>query len=316
MNVGWIGLGHMGGPMTTNLVKAGHTVKGFDLVAEAKEAAAENGVTVVESIAEAVSDADIVFSMLPAGRHAREVITGDGGVLANAPSTALVIDSSTIDIQTARDLHAAAAQAGFSFLDAPVSGGVSGAAAGTLTFMVGGQAAAVEKATPVIEVMAGKIFHCGGPGNGQAAKITNNMMLAICLEATCEGAVLAERLGLDHKTFQQLASVSSGDNWALRTWYPVQGVVDTAAVNRNFEGGFSTALLRKDLGLALEAGKSTSTELSFATAAAERLDHLVENGWESKDCSVMVKLIDPEGTITGSPAADPSSSGPTGTVTH
>lgn len=310
MNVGWIGLGHMGGPMTTNLVKAGHTVKGFDLVPAAKAEAAENGVTIVSSIAEAVSDADIVFSMLPAGTHAREVITGDGGVLASAPKTALVIDSSTIDIQTARDLHQAAAEAGFGFLDAPVSGGVSGAAAGTLTFMVGGDADAVEKAREVIEVMAGKIFHCGGPGNGQAAKITNNMMLAICLEATCEGAVLAERLGLDHKTFQQLAAVSSGDNWALRTWYPVRGVVDTAAVNRNFEGGFSTALLRKDLGLALEAGKSTSTELSFATAAAARLDQLVEKGWESKDCSVLVKLIDPDGDITGTPAA---SSGPTGT---
>ncbi len=301
MNVGWIGLGHMGGPMTTNLVSAGHTVKGFDLVPAANASAAENGVTVVASIAEAVSDADIVFTMLPAGAHAREVITGDGGVLANAPRSALVIDSSTIDIQTARDLHHAAAGAGFAFLDAPVSGGVSGATAGTLTFMVGGDADALEKARGVIEAMAGKIFHCGGPGNGQAAKITNNMMLAICLEATCEGAVLAERLGLDPTTFQQLAAVSSGDNWALRTWYPVRGVVDTAAVNRNFEGGFSTALLRKDLGLALEAGKSTSTELSFATAAAARLDQLVAKGWESKDCSVMVKLIDPAGDITGTP---------------
>ncbi|MDQ6657077.1 MAG: 3-hydroxyisobutyrate dehydrogenase [Actinomycetota bacterium] len=287
--------------MTTNLVSAGHTVKGFDLVPAANASAAENGVTVVASIAEAVSDADIVFTMLPAGAHAREVITGDGGVLANAPRSALVIDSSTIDIQTARDLHHAAAGAGFAFLDAPVSGGVSGATAGTLTFMVGGDADALEKARGVIEAMAGKIFHCGGPGNGQAAKITNNMMLAICLEATCEGAVLAERLGLDPTTFQQLAAVSSGDNWALRTWYPVRGVVDTAAVNRNFEGGFSTALLRKDLGLALEAGKSTSTELSFATAAAARLDQLVAKGWESKDCSVMVKLIDPAGDITGTP---------------
>lgn len=292
MNVGWVGLGNMGGPMTANLVKAGHAVKGFDLSDAAKGAAAANGVTVVDSIADAVADADIVFTMLPAGKHALEVITGPGGVFAGAPKTALVIDSSTIDIETARELHRTADQRGFTFLDAPVSGGVSGAAAGTLTFMVGGSEAAVEKARPVIEVMAGKIFHCGGPGNGQAAKITNNMMLAICLQATCEGAVLAERLGLDSKTFQQLATVSSGDCWPLRTWYPIPGVVETGAVNRDFAGGFSTALLRKDVGLALQAGEGTGTDLSFASAVADRLDRVIEKGWADRDCSILVKLLE------------------------
>lgn len=292
MKVGWIGLGNMGGPMTANLVTAGHHVTGFDLSEPATASAAEHGVTVVGSVAEAVEGADLVFTMLPAGQHARAVITGPDGVLASAPSSALVVDSSTIDIQTARDLHEAAAAAGFAFLDAPVSGGVSGAAAGTLTFMVGGDADVLDRAREVIEVMAGRIFHCGGPGNGQAAKITNNMMLAITLQATCEGAVLADRLGLDHSTFQQLASVSSGDSWALRTWYPMPGVVETAAANRDFAGGFSTALLRKDLGLALQAGEQTATDLSFAAAVAARLDTVVENGWSDKDCSILVKLLD------------------------
>lgn len=291
-NIGWIGLGNMGGPMTANLVKAGYQVKGYDLSEKARSAAAQQGVQAEGSIADAVSDADFVFTMLPTGKHAREVITGVGGVLASAPKTAVVLDSSTIDIETARDLHDAARKAEFTFLDAPVSGGVSGASAGTLTFMLGGDAGVVAKATPIIEVMAGKIFHCGGPGNGQAAKITNNMMLAICMQATCEGAVLAERLGLDSRIFQQLAAVSSGDSWALRTWYPVAGVVETAAVNRGFDGGFSTALLRKDVGLALQAGEGTGTDLSLAAAVADRLDRLVDHGWADKDCSILVKLLD------------------------
>ncbi len=311
MNVGWVGLGNMGGPMTANLVKAGHAVKGFDLSDTAKAAAAANGVTVVDSIADAVADADIVFTMLPAGKHALEVITGADGVFVGAPKTALVVDSSTIDIETARELHQAADQQGFTFLDAPVSGGVSGAAAGTLTFMVGGEEAALDKARPIIEVMAGKIFHCGGPGNGQAAKITNNMMLAICLQATCEGAVLAERLGLDSKTFQQLATVSSGDSWPLRTWYPIAGVVETGAVNRDFAGGFSTALLRKDVGLALQAGEGTGTDLSFASAVADRLDRVIEKGWADRDCSILVKLLEEP-----APAGDADSSAATGSDPH
>lgn len=301
MNVGWIGLGNMGGPMTANLVAAGHRVRGFDLNTEATATAATAGVLIADSIAEAVSDADVVFTMLPAGTHAREVILGEGGVVASAPTGAVVVDSSTIDIQTARDLHEAVAGAGFSFLDAPVSGGVSGAAAGTLTFMVGGDEAVLDKVRDVIDVMAGKIFACGGPGNGQAAKITNNMMLGITLQATCEGAVLAERLGLDASVFQQLATVSSGDSWALRTWYPIAGVTETAAVNRDFAGGFSTALLRKDLGLALQAGEETGTDLSFAKAVADRLDTIVERGDAGKDCSILVQLID------GSDAAGASS---------
>lgn len=293
-NIGWIGLGNMGGPMTANLVGAGHRVTGFDLSPQAREHAAAGGVVVAESLADAVREAEVVFTMLPAGRHAREVVTGADGVLAHAPADAVLVDSSTIDIQTARDLHEAVAATGRRFLDAPVSGGVSGAAAGTLTFMVGGEESTLEVVREIIQVMAGKIFHCGGPGAGQAAKITNNMMLGICLQATCEGAVLANRLGLDPTVFQELAKVSSGDSWALRTWYPVPGVVETAAVNRDFAGGFATALLRKDLGLALEAGEQTGTDLSFAKGVADRLDELIEAGQADKDCSILVTLLQGE----------------------
>jgi 3-hydroxyisobutyrate dehydrogenase len=291
VRIGWIGLGNMGGPMAANLVRAGHVVNGYDVSGTALATATRNGVAVQDSIAATVTDADFVFTMLPTGVHARDVILGDSGVFASAPTTAVVVDSSTIDMATARELHGAARGSGFSFLDAPVSGGVSGAAAGTLTFMVGGDADVLEATTPVLDVLAGKIVHCGGPANGQAAKIVNNMMLAICLEATCEGAVLAERLGLDSTTFQQLAAASSGDSWALRTWYPVPGVVESAAVNRDFAAGFSTALLRKDVGLALAAGSDTGTDLSFAAAVADRLDSLVARGWADRDCSILVKLI-------------------------
>jgi hypothetical protein len=181
VRIGWIGLGNMGGPMAANLVRAGHVVNGYDVSGTALATATRNGVAVQDSIAATVTDADFVFTMLPTGVHARDVILGDSGVFASAPTTAVVVDSSTIDMATARELHGAARESGFSFLDAPVSGGVSGAAAGTLTFMVGGDADVLEATTPVLDVLAGKIVHCGGPANGQAAKIVNNMMLAICL---------------------------------------------------------------------------------------------------------------------------------------
>lgn len=301
MRIGWIGLGNMGAPMSGRLVAAGHEVHGYDLAEAAREAAAAQGVTVEDTVAATVAGADVVVTMLPNHGIVTAVLDGPDGVLAHAEPGAVVIDSSTIDIDAARSLHASVSAAGFRFLDAPVSGGISGAAAGTLTFMVGGDAAVLEEVRPVIEVMAGRIFHTGGPGNGQAAKLTNNMMLGITLAATAEGAVLAERLGLDATTFWELAQVSSGDSWALRTWYPVPGVVETAAVNRDFTGGFATALLRKDLELALAAGESTSTALPFATAVRDRMDQLVELGLADRDCSVLVKLVDGELT---SPARD------------
>lgn len=301
MKIAWIGLGNMGGPMAANLVKAGHLVTGFDLSDAARVAAAAGGVSIAGSISEAVGDVDVVFSMLPAGRHVRSVMSGPEGVLAHLRPGTLVVDSSTIDIETARALHESVTAAGFRFLDAPVSGGVFGAESGTLTFMVGGADADLAEARPLIEVMAGRIFHAGSGGSGQAAKIANNMMLGINLAALCEGSVLAGRLGLDPKTFFEIASVSSGDSWALRNWYPVEGVVANAAVNRDFQGGFAVNLMRKDVGLALEAGGSTATDLPFAAMVVQYLDKMVELGWGGRDSASLVKLFD--GSLT---AAEPS----------
>ena len=292
MTVAWIGLGNMGGPMAANLVRAGHSVVGFDLSEPAKAAAAAAGVKVVETIADCVADADVVFTMLPAGTHVRSVLTGPDGILANLPAGGLVVDSSTIDSQVARELHELVTGSGFRFLDAPVSGGIFGAQAGTLTFMIGGAAEDLEAVRDRIEVMAGRVFHAGGPGAGQAAKIANNMMMAVNLAGLCEGAVLADRLGLDPNVFFQIAGVSSGDSWTLRTWYPMPGVVETAGVNRDFAGGFATDLALKDVRLALAAGEATGTPLDFAALVVQRLQTLSELGYGAKDCTSLVKLID------------------------
>jgi 3-hydroxyisobutyrate dehydrogenase len=303
MTVAWIGLGNMGGPMAANLVRAGHPVVGFDLSAAAINAAAAAGVTVATSVAECVADAEVVFTMLPAGAHVRTVLSGPDGILATMPAGGLVVDSSTIDIQVARELHELVAGSGFRFLDAPVSGGIFGAQAGTLTFMVGGAATDLEAVRDRIEVMAGRVFHAGGPGAGQAAKIANNMMMAVNLAGLCEGAVLADRLGLDPHVFFQIAGVSSGDSWALRTWYPMPGVVQTAGVNRDFAGGFATDLALKDVRLALAAGEATGTPLDFASLVVQRLQTMSELGYGAKDCTSLVKLID--GSVSAKDAVGP-----------
>jgi 3-hydroxyisobutyrate dehydrogenase len=293
--VAWIGLGNMGGPMAANLVAGGHGVTGFDLNDTAKQTAVEHGVRVVDSIADAVRDAEVVFTMLPAGNHVTTVLSGPDGVMAHVRPGALVVDCSTIDIQVARDLHELLNANGFRFLDAPVSGGIFGAQAGTLTFMVGGSEADLDEARALVDVMAARVFHAGGPGAGQSAKIANNMMMAINLAGLCEGAVLADRLGLDPKTFFEIASVSSGESWALRTWYPSPGVVETAGVNRGFEGGFLTDLALKDVRLAVAAGGATDTDLSFATLVVKKLEELSDLGYGGKDCTSLVKLV--EGSI-------------------
>ena len=291
--IGWVGLGNMGRPMTANLVKAGHTVNGFDLVPEAVEAAAKSGVNPVNSIAEAVAGADIVFTMLHKGEHARTAYLEPDGVLANADQKTLLIDSSTIDFDSARVLHAEAAKSGFRLIDGPVSGGVTGAEAGTLTFMLGGADADVEEARPVIEAMAGNIFHAGGDAAGQAAKIVNNMMLSISLQGVVEGAVLADRFGLDPKVFHDIAKVSSGDSWPLRTWYPVPGVTTTAAANNEFKPGFATALMHKDVGLALAGAETQGVDLPAATLVHAQLQKLMDEDLGGLDTSALIKNIDP-----------------------
>ncbi|MBD2761801.1 3-hydroxyisobutyrate dehydrogenase [Kocuria sp. cx-116] len=297
--ISWIGLGRMGGPMSANLVKAGHDVRGFDLIKQAMVEARSHGVTTCDSIEDVLDGAQVVFTMLPKGEHSRAVYLGDRGVLALAPKNALLIDSSTIDVETAVELHKAAAGAGFDFVDAPVSGGISGAAAGTLTFMVGGETDTVEKAKEFIDPMAGRIVHTGEAGTGQAAKIVNNMMLFISLEACAEGSVLADRLGLDPQVFWDIASVSSGNSWALQTWYPVPGIVDSAAANNNFKATFSAALAAKDAGLALAAGEQTGVDLPAARLAAQRFEQLITEGYENLDCSLIAKYAAPDGKIKG-----------------
>lgn len=292
--IGWVGLGNMGRPMAANLVKAGHTVQGFDVVEAAVSAAAEDGITPAKSIEEAVKGAEIVFTMLPKGEHARSVYLTEGGVLEVASKDTILVDSSTIDFDTARALHDAAREAGYVFLDAPVSGGVTGAAAGTLTFMVGAEDEDFEAAKKYIEPMAGNIFHAGGDAAGQAAKIVNNMMLAISAQGVVEGAVLADRFGLAPETFINIAKVSSGDSWPLRTWYPVPGVVDTAAANNGFKPGFAVSLMRKDLGLALAGGESQGVPLDAAQLVADKLDKLIDEGWELADTMALIRNIDPE----------------------
>lgn len=292
--IGWIGLGRMGNPMTKNLIAAGHTVTGYDVVEDAVKAAAGHGVKPAGSIAEAVKGADVVFSMLPKGEHAKTVYLGEDGVFAHADTSTLLVDSSTIDFDTAVELHKEATERGFKFVDGPVSGGVSGAAAGTLTFMLGGEDADVEAAKVFIDPMAGNIFHAGGDGAGQAAKIVNNMLLAISLQGVVEGAVLAERFGLKPEVFHSIAKVSSGDSWPLRTWYPVPGVVDTAAANRDFAAGFSTMLMHKDVGLALDGAKTQGVELPAATLVHGRLQELIDTGRGDLDTSALIALVDPE----------------------
>ena len=302
--IGWIGLGNMGGPMTANLVKAGHDVRGFDLNPQALAAAAANGLTAASSISDAVSGVDVVFTMLPKGEHAIAVYLGDGGVLASVSPGTLLVDSSTIDVESAQKLHDAATEAGFRFVDAPVSGGISGAQAGTLTFMIGGEAGAVADASRFIEPMSANIIPTGGATTGQAAKICNNLMLFINLAGAAEGAVLADRLGLDKQVFWDIASVSSGDSWALRTWYPIAGVVPTSAANNDFAPTFTAELANKDIGLAIAAAQATDMPLEIGEHVQQLFQRVLDADQGGKDCSIIVKLVD--GTLASEQVQAPA----------
>ena len=295
----WIGLGNMGGPMAANLVAAGHQVRGVDLNERAAAAAAESGVEVAGSIAEAVRDAEAVFTMLPKGEHVRAVFDGPDGIWAHAPQDALLCDSSTVDIETSRWCHEQSAARGFAFADTPVSGGISGAADATLCFMIGGEPAAVERATELVGPMAGKVIAAGGPTAGTAAKICNNMMLFITLMANSEGSQLAARLGLDPKVFWEIASVSSGRSWSQQTWYPVPDIIPTAAANNNFEATFRVDLAAKDVGLALAAGEQTGVRLPAAQLIASQLQELIDEGYADRDCSLVALLSTPDGVLDG-----------------
>lgn len=297
--IGWIGLGNMGSRMTAHLIDAGHQVRGFDLNPDAAAAAERNGVTIVGSIAEAVQGADVVFTMLPKGQHVRSVFESEDGIWSNAAPATLLIDSSTVDVETSRHIHDQSAANGFEFVDAPVSGGISGAQNATLAFMIGGEPVAVEKATKFIEPMAGNIFNAGGPTMGIAAKIANNMMLCINMLANSEGSQLAAKLGLEPKVFWDIVSASSGRSWAQQTWYPVPGVIGTSPADNNFDPGFSADLAHKDVGLALVAGEQSGINLPAATLASDQLAQLIDEGWGQKDCTLIAKYVNPSDQLAG-----------------
>ena len=264
--IGFIGLGNMGGPMAANLVKAGHTVQGFDLIPDNLSLAADNGIATMGDARSALEGADVVVTMLPAGKHVLSVYEE---ITPWVASGALMIDCSTIDVESARKAHDIASRHGLLSIDAPVSGGTGGAAAGTLTFMAGGSTDAYSKAEPILQPMAGKIVHCGDPGAGQAAKICNNMILGISMLGVAEAFVLAEKLGLSHQSLFDVASTSSGQCWSLTTYCPVPGPVPNSPANRDYRPGFAAALMLKDLKLSQEAAQAAGAVTPLGAEATQ-----------------------------------------------
>jgi len=286
--IGFIGVGNMGGPMARNLVKAQHAVRAFDPAKAALDAVVAAGGQAAASPAEAVRDAEIVVTMLPAGRHVRSVYAE---VLPAAAAGALLIDCSTIDVASARDVASQAAAAGFEMLDAPVSGGVGGAEAGTLTFMVGGSDAAFARARPILEKMGRTIVHCGGPGNGQAAKICNNMVLGISMIAVSEAFTLADALGLDRQKLFDVSSTASGQCWALTSYCPVPGPVPSSPANRDYKPGFTADMMVKDLRLAQDAAQTSGVATPLGAAAQALYGMFVARGQGPVDFSGIVRMI-------------------------
>ncbi|WP_137129034.1 3-hydroxyisobutyrate dehydrogenase [Rhizobium sp. FY34] len=287
-NIAFIGLGNMGLPMASNLVKAGHVVTGCDLSPAARDAASEAGIRPVERIAEAVDGAEITITMLPAGAH---VVAVWSEIAALALPQSLFVDCSTIDVESARKAHAIAESHGLSSLDAPVSGGTGGAGAGTLTFMVGGADDAFARAEPVLSAMGRKIVHCGSNGAGQAAKICNNMILGISMIGVCEAFALGEKLGLSHQALFDVASTSSGQCWSLTTYCPVPGPVPASPANRDYMPGFAVQLMLKDLKLAQEAASSAGASTPLGAHAAELYSLFEAQGQGGRDFSAIIEMM-------------------------
>jgi 3-hydroxyisobutyrate dehydrogenase len=289
--IGFIGLGNMGAPMAANLLKAGHQVIGYDLVASARAALEERGGRAAASAAEAAAAGEIVITMLPAGPQVREVYLGPDGIIARAKPDALLIDCSTIDVETARAVAANAGESQLLMLDAPVSGGVIGAEAGTLTFMVGGEAVAYARAEPILQAMGRTIVYAGPAGNGQSAKICNNMILGASMIAVCEGFVLAERLGLSVQTLFDICSKSTSQCWAMTGYCPAPGPVPAAPSNRGYAPGFTAANMLKDLRLAQQAAGTTATATPLGAAAANLYQMFVDGGAGGLDFSGIMRFI-------------------------
>ncbi len=288
--IAFIGLGHMGSGMAPNLAKAAHEVQAFDLVPEAVKQAVGKGCTPASSSAEAVKDADVVITMLPAAKHVRAVFHDD--VAPNARPGTLLIDCSTIDVASAREVGEGLKNLGFDFVDAPVSGGIAAAAGGTLTFMVGGTDEEFERAKPFLEPMAKAVIHAGQLGAGQAAKICNNMILGATMAATCEAFVLAQKLGLDPQVFFDISSKASGQSWSMTSYAPVPGVGPETPADHDYEGGFAAALMLKDLKLAADAARSVGAYTPMGGEAEELYQRFVDRGGGNKDFSGIIKMID------------------------
>ncbi|MEW2508067.1 NAD(P)-dependent oxidoreductase [Amycolatopsis sp. NPDC047767] len=293
--IAWIGLGHMGVPMSKNMVDAGHTVRGVDIVESARAAARANGVDVVGSVAEAVRDADAVFTMLQNGSVVEQVLTGPDGAFMNMPAGSVVVDCSTIGFETARSLADQAREQGVGFVDAPVSGGVEGAEQASLTLMLGGDARDVGIAEPLLKSVGSYIVHVGPSGDGQAMKVVNNAMLGVCMASACEASVLAKRLGLDPRVFYDIVLHSSGDNWAFRKWFPLPGVVESSPSSHGYEPGFMVDLLHKDLYLATTTAEDFDVRLDTAAAAMKLFAEASASGAGQRDCTALVLELDAAG---------------------
>jgi 3-hydroxyisobutyrate dehydrogenase len=289
--IGFVGLGNMGLRMAQNLLKAGHQVEGVDVNPASVEKLKVSGGTGVETAKIAAARADVVITMLPSGKEVREIYLGVGGIVENANPGTLLIDCSTIDVASARVVAAAAEAKDLLMLDAPVSGGVGGATAGTLTFMVGGPERAFVRAQSILEKMGKTIVHAGGPGNGQAAKICNNMILGISMIAVSEAFVLAEQLGLEHQKLFDIASKSSGQCWSLTTYCPVPGPVPASPANRDYQAGFTAAMMLKDLKLSQDAAKSSGAKTHLGADAAKIYTQYVESGEGARDFSGIIRFI-------------------------
>lgn len=287
--IAFIGLGNMGGGMAANLAKAGHAVRAFDLSEAALERAVAAGCARAGSAADAAADAECVVTMLPAGRHVAQVY--EESLFGNAPASALLIDCSTIDVATARQVAAAASARGLAAVDAPVSGGIAAANAGTLTFMVGGTDDGFARAEPVLAAMGKAVIHAGGAGAGQAAKICNNMLLGASMVATCETFLLAQKLGLDPQTFYDIASKASGQNWSMTSYCPLPGVGPESPADRDYQGGFATALMLKDLKLAVEAAAGANASVPMGAGAMALYQAFQNGGGGGLDFSAIIRLL-------------------------
>ena len=291
--IGFIGLGNMGGPMVRNLIKAGHFLKVFDLSEEAINFAVQSGAVATKSVKEAASGVEFVLTMLPVGANVEEVFMNDGVIAAADPGT-VMIDTSTIDVETAQATYVAAKAAGFDMIDAPVSGGVTGADAGTLTFMCGGDKKSFEKAKPILEAMGKNIVHCGNAGLGQVTKICNNMLAGINALAAAEAMVMGERLGVARETLYNVISTSTGTSLYFENFNPMPGVSATSPANNDFKPGFMAKLMLKDLRLSQAAAQSASTSTPLGAVATAAFQQLIENGFGDADASSIIKIIDPK----------------------